>query len=92
MSSNDLSDIAGEYLLVPDQYCMGRVILKHHSKDRFLMFGDWGVIDKISGGDWIAYSRGGRRTVCPGQDNNTNWKICMIDKYVTVTVKCHTHK
>ena len=50
------------------------------------------VRDKMSGGDVIAYSDGGRRTVCPGQDINTKWKRDWKDKGFTVTVKCHTHK
>ena len=88
-------DIAGEYLLLAGQFCGGHVVMKHRSKDRFLMFwgGDWAwrVRDKISGGSGIAYSEDGRRTVCPGQDNNTKWYDDRRWSYATVTVKCHTH-
>ena len=87
-------NIAGEYHLVPDQNIEGRVILKHSSRQRFLMcYGHWSAMDKMSDdGNRIAYSKDGRRTVCPGQDHNTKWKIYGKEKYVTVTVKCHTHK
>ena len=87
-------DISGEYHPVPNQYYEGRVVLKHSCKDRFLRFcyGDWNVDDKMSGsGSWIARCKGGRRTVCPGQDNSTKWRDMWRDKGVTVTVKCHTH-
>ena len=92
--SLDMVDIAGEYLLIPDHFSEGRVILKHRSKDRFLKFyGGWCVTRcQVIDSTLISYSDDGRRTLCPGQDQSTRWRDHQRDRWVTVNVTCHTHK